>query len=112
MSNQESKNDEAVIVGRPEKIPGHPESYRKMANEFEDASCALASLGELIKRVDDDRLEEFTFNGIGFLLDIHGKHLMNNCFEALEMTSEARKQQELNQSTGLSKSMEENQSRV
>jgi len=70
MSNQESKNDEAVIVGYPEKIPGNPESYRKFANEFEDVSCALASLGELIKRADEDRLEEFTFSGIGFLLDI------------------------------------------
>lgn len=112
MINQESKNDEAVIVGHPEKIPGHPDSYHKMANEFEDVSCALASLGELIKRADDDQLEEFTFNGIGFLLDILGKHLMNNCFEALDMASEARKQQELNQSTGLSKVVEENQSRV
>jgi len=37
---------------------------------------------------------------------------MNNCFEALDMASEARKQQELNQSTGLSKVVEANQSRV
>lgn len=112
MSNQESKNDEVVIVGHPEKIPGNPESYHKMANEFEDVSCALASLGELIKRADEDQLEEFTFSGIGFLLDILGKHLMNNCFEALDMASEARKQQELNQSIDLSKGVEENQSRV
>lgn len=110
MSNPESKSDEVIIVGHPEKIPGHPESYRKMANEFEDVSCALASLGELIKSADEDRLEEFTFSGIGFLLDILGKHLMNNCFEALDMSSEAQKQQELNQSTG--KGVEENQSRV
>ena len=112
MSNQESKNNEAVIVGHPEKIPGHPDSYHKMANEFEDVSCALASLGELIKRADEDRLEEFTFNGIGFLLDILGKHLMDNCFEALDMASEASKQQESNKSTGLSKSIEKNQSRI
>ena len=112
MSNQESKNDEAVTVGHLEKIPGNPESYRKMANEFEDASCALESLGELIKNVNFDQLEEFTHEGIGILLKMIGNQLMLNCFEALDMTGEARKQQESNKSTGLSKSVEENQSRI
>lgn len=112
MSNQEIDNDEIVIVGHPEKIPGNPESYRKIANEFEDASCAIDSLGELIKKVDCNQLEEFTLEGIGYLLQILGKHLMNNSFEAMDMVGEARKQQELNQSTDLSRDVEVNQSRV
>lgn len=112
MSNQESNNNEVIIVGRPENIPGNPESYRKMANEFEDASCALDSLGELIKNVNFDRLEEFTPEGIGILLKMLGNQLMRNCFEALDMVTEAKKQHEPNQSPDLSKSVEENQSRV
>lgn len=113
MSNAEEHDNEVVIsVGYPEKIPGNPESYRKMANEFEDASCALDSLGELIKKVDCDQLEEFTLDGIGYLLQILGKHLMNNSFEAMDMASEAQKQQELNQSPDLSTGVEVNQSRV
>ncbi|MDV6347318.1 hypothetical protein R2083_07295 [Nitrosomonas sp. Is35] len=112
MRNQEINNDEVVIVRYPEKIPGNPESYRKMANEFEDASSALASLGELMRVVDRDRLEEYTIQGIGSLLEILGKHLMNNSFEAMDMASESQKQQELNQSPDLSRSVEANQSRV
>ena len=46
MSNAEEHDNEIVIrVGNPERTPGNPESYRKMANEFEDAGCALDSLG-------------------------------------------------------------------
>lgn len=108
MSNQESNNDEIVIVGHPERIPGNPETYRKMADEFEDASCALDSLGELIKNVNFDQLEEFAPEGIGILLKILGNQLMHNCFEALDMVGEAKKRQELNQSTDLSKGVEEN----
>ena len=106
MSNAEEHDNEIVI-----RI-GNPERYRKMANEFEDASSAIASLGELMRVVDRDRLEEFTIEGIGTLLEMLGKHLMNNSFEAMDMASEAQKQQELNQSPDLSKSMEVNQSRV
>lgn len=113
MSNAEEQDNEIVIrAGNRERIPGNPESYRKMANEFEDASCALDSLGELIKKVDCDQLEEFTLEGIGYLLQILGKHLMNNSFEAMDMASEAQKQHKLNQSPDLSKGMEVNQSRV
>jgi len=113
MSNAEDQDDKVVIsVGNPERVPGNPESYRKMANEFEDASCAISSLGELMKRVDCDRLEECTFEGIGFLLDILGKHLLNNCFEALDMAGEARKQLEINQSPDLSNGVEANRSGV
>ena len=37
MSIVENQDNEIVIsAGYPEKIPGNPESYRKMANEFED----------------------------------------------------------------------------
>lgn len=113
MSNAEEHDNEIIIrVGNPERTPGNPESYRKMANEFEDASCALDSLGELIKNVNFDRLEEFTTEGIGILLKILGNQLMQNCFDALDMCSEADKQQELNQSPDLSKGVEANQSRV
>ncbi len=66
MSNAEEHDNEIVIsVGNPEKIPGNPESYRKMANEFEDASCAIDSLGELIKNVNFDRMEGSLPEGIG-----------------------------------------------
>lgn len=112
MSNQEIDNDEIVIVGHPEKIPGNPESYRKIAHEFEEASCALDSLGELIKNVNFDRMEEFTPEGIGYLLKIIGNQLMQNCFDALDMCTAADKQQELNQSPDLSKGVEANRSRV
>jgi hypothetical protein len=113
MSNAEEHDNKIVIrVGNPEKIPGNPESYRKMANEFEGAGCALDALGELIKNVDFDRMEESTPEGIGILLKILGNQLMQNCFDALDMCSEADKQQELNQSPDLSKSVEANRSRV
>ena len=99
MSNVENQDNKIVIsTGYPEKIPGNPESYRKMANEFEDASCALDSLGELIKHTDYDRLEDVTFEGIGHLLKILGNQLMHNCFDALDMVGEAQKQHEPNQS--------------
>ena len=110
MSNVEGQDNEIVIsVGNPERIPGNPESYRKMANEFEDASCALDSLGELIKNVNFDRLEECTPEGIGILLKMLGNQLMHNCFDALDMIGEAQKQHELNQSP---KNVETSQSRV
>lgn len=113
MSNAEEHDNEIVIrTGNRERIPGNPESYRKMANEFEDAGCALDALGELIKNVNFDRLEEFTPQGIGILLKILGDQLTQNCFDALDMVGEAEKQQELNQSTDLSKGVEVNQSRV
>ena len=59
-----------------------------------------------------DRMEEFTTEGIGILLKMLGNQLMQNCFDALDMCSEADKQQKLNQSPDLPKSMEANQSRV
>ena len=59
MSNAEEHDNEIVI-----RI-GNPERYRKMANEFEDAGCALDALGELIKNVNFDQMEESTPEGIG-----------------------------------------------
>ena len=113
MSNAEEHDYEIVIrVGNPERTPGNPGSYRKMANEFEDAGCALDALGELIKNVNFDQMEESTPEGIGILLKILGNQLMQNCFDALDMYSEADKQQKLNQSPDLPKSVEANQSRV
>jgi hypothetical protein len=110
MSNVEEQDNKIVIsTGYPEKIPGNPESYRKMANEFEDASCALDSLGELIKNADYDRLEDTTLEGIGCLLKILGNNMLNNCFEALDMVGEAQKQHEHHQS---SRNVEASQSRV
>lgn len=45
MSNAEEHDNEIVIrIGDPEITSGNPESYRKMANEFEDAGCALGKL--------------------------------------------------------------------
>ncbi|MDR4653444.1 MAG: hypothetical protein MRJ52_13805 [Nitrosomonas sp.] len=93
MSNPEIKDDESVIYGCPERTAGTPESYRKFANSFEDASCALAALGDLMINAQRERLSEHTFEGIGYLLNMLGDKLLQDCFDALEVIPDAENQQ-------------------
>lgn len=93
MSNPEIKDDEFVIYGCPERTAGTPESYRKFANSFEDASCALAALGDLMINAQRERLSEHTFEGIGYLLNMLGDKLLQDCFDALEVIPDAENQQ-------------------
>lgn len=93
MNNPEIKDDESVIYGCPERTAGTPESYRKFANSFEDASCALAALGDLMINAQRERLSEHTFEGIGYLLNMLGDKLLQDCFDALDVMPDARKKQ-------------------
>lgn len=92
MSNQKTNKDATVILGHSEKIFVDPESYRKIATEFEGASCAISSLGALIKTANTNQLDECTFEGIGCLLQILGEHLLNNCLKVLDVADEVPKQ--------------------
>ncbi len=113
MSNAEEHDYEIVIrVGNPERTPGNPGSYRKMANEFEDAGCALDALGELIKNVNFDQMEESTPEGIGILLKILGNQLVKIALMRWICVAKQTSSKELNQSPDLPKSVEANQSRV
>lgn len=103
MNNPEIKNDESVIYGDPERTAGTPESYRKFANSFEDAGCALAALGDLMIQADQRWLSEDTFEGVGRLLNMLGDKLMQDCFDALDLTSDTKNQKAENDAASTQK---------
>ena len=103
MSNPEIKDDQFVIFGDPERTPGTPESYRKLADSFEDAGCALAALGDLMIRANQERLSEDTFQGIGYLLNMLSDNLMNQCLDTLDLTTDARNQKAEHDSVSMQK---------
>ena len=82
---------ESTTVSYPENIPGTPESYHKLANSFEDSSVGLAALGDLMIKAKNEPLDEGTFEGIGYLLIILSENLIQHCFAALDLATEADK---------------------
>lgn len=98
MSNAENEDNEIIYPGYPEKIPGTPENYIEISAYMEFSSNALCALGDLMVCADENQLEEFTVQGIGYLLKILGNDVMNKSFEVRDTAAEACKQNETNQS--------------
>lgn len=98
MSNNDHQTDNIVHVKYPpESIPGTPESYHKISRDFEYASNALCSLGELMIGIRYDDLEEHTVEGLGYLLNILGNNLMMTSSKASELASKASEQKDAEQ---------------
>jgi len=112
MSNSGNEDNTIISVGYPEKTPGTPESYREISAYMEFSGNALCALGDLMVCVDENQLEEFTVQGIGYLLKMLGNDVMNKGFEVMDIVEEARKQNETNQSVNSQKNIEVSQSRV
>lgn len=91
-------NEADNIVQYPEKIPGTFESYHKISSDFEYASNALCALGDLMVNTEYGDLEEFTVQGLGYLLKILGNDLCNTSFEVLDIAGKAREQKEMSAS--------------
>ncbi|SEN35938.1 hypothetical protein [Nitrosomonas marina] len=92
-------NEEVEIVPNYEKIPGTRESYRKIADDFEYSSTALAALGDLMIKAENERLSEHTLEGIGYLLLIVSDSLLDKCLSSLDMAAEAKKLGQENEPT-------------
>ena len=102
-------DEEIEIVQDYEKIPGTRDSYRKLANSFEDSSNALAALGDLMISAEKERLSEHTFDGVGYLLNILSENLIENCFAALDLATEADKLNQENESISMQNSIDTHQ---
>ena len=101
MNNQ---NDSNVQVSNDlDKIPGTFESYHKISGDMEYSSNALCALGDLMVNTEYGHLEEFTVQGIGYLLKILGNDLCNTSFEVLDMAVKAREQIENGEPYNLTK---------
>ncbi|MCP5275056.1 MAG: hypothetical protein H6936_09440 [Burkholderiales bacterium] len=105
-------DEEIEIVQDYEKIPGTPENYHKLANNFEDSGNALAALGDLMINSDQESLSEFTFKGIGYLLNMLGDNMFEKCFETLDLAKDARQQKDESGSKSAQSDIEVSRSRV
>ncbi len=85
-STEETKqmSEKSEIEVRKQEEQDH---WHKKTIYLEGVGCAVSSLGELMAVADNDRLDEYTMQGLGHLLKILGGDVLDksiDCYDLLK----------------------------